>query len=322
MLFPYNAQLNILQKTFEDIRNMKIRGAGRIARVTVKALEEYSSELDIETKDEFKQKIEQAGEYLKTARPTAVSLPNAINYVITNFEKRISNFSDMRKPKEILKSCCDDFIRRSELAIEKIGIIGSKRIQNGDILLTHCNSQAAISVIMTTFRQGKKIKVFCTETRPKGQGLQTSSALAKEGVDVTLIVDSSVRWFMNKIDKVIVGADAISANGAVVNKIGTSTVALVAKEARSRFMVAAESYKISPQTFVGELVPIERRSSEEIISRDWMRRNPNVKVVNPAFDITPPEYIDLIITEFGVFPPQSMLLLYKEIYGFTDLFEK
>jgi len=322
MPFPYNAQLNILQKTFEDIRNMKIRGAGRIARVTVKALEEYSSELDIETKDEFKKKIEQAGKYLKTARPTAVSLPNAINYVVTNFEKGISNSSDMRKPKEILRSCCEDFIKRSELAVKKIGIIGSKRIQNGDTLLTHCNSQAAISVIMTAYRQGKKIKVFCTETRPKGQGLQTSSALAKEGVDVTLIVDSSVRWFMNKIDKVIVGADAISANGAVVNKIGTSTVALAAKEARSRFMVAAESYKISPQTFMGELIPIEKRSSEEIISKDWIRRNPNVKVVNPAFDITPPEYIDLIITEFGVFPPQCILLLYKEIYGFADLFEK
>ncbi|MEM3503414.1 MAG: S-methyl-5-thioribose-1-phosphate isomerase, partial [Nitrososphaeria archaeon] len=193
---------------------------------------------------------------------------------------------------------------------------GAKRIRDGDVLLTHCNSEAALSVILSAHRLNKNIKVYCTETRPKFQGLISASMLSKNGVDVTLIVDSAVRYFMNKIDQVIVGADAITANGAIVNKIGTSLIALAAKEARSKFMVAAESYKISPQTFYGDLIIIEERSKYEIVSKDWLSRNKNVKVSNPAFDITPPEYIDAIITEVGIFPPQGIFILYKEMYGF------
>jgi len=93
-------------------------------------------------------------------------------------------------------------------------------------------------------------------------------------------------------------------------------IALAAKEARSRFMVAAESYKISPQTFFGDLITIEERPKYEIVSKDWLSKNRNVKVSNPSFDITPAEYVDAIVTEAGIFPPQGIFILYKEMYGF------
>jgi len=311
--------MNIIKDTFEDIRQMHVRGAGRIARTAVKALEDYGMLSKARIDREFMAEIREAGTYLKSARPTAVSLPNAINYVLMNFEREGHSASGVLALKEILKKHCENFIQRSESAIEKIGQIGSKRIQNGDIILTHCNSEAAISIILTAHKQQKNIKVICTETRPRRQGLLTSSILAKRGVDVTLIVDSAARFFMNKVDNVIIGADAISVNGAVVNKIGTSMVALAAKEARSRFIVAAESYKISPKTFFGELIPIEERPKEEVISKEWFFKNKNVKVANPAFDITPPEYVDLIVTEFGVFPPQGILILFKEVYGLNEV---
>jgi len=317
LLYPSNT-LQVIEVTFEDIRRMRVRGAGRIARAAVRALEEYGLGLDV-GKEEFFKKMKEAGEYLKNARPTAVSLPNAVNYVLVNLEREGQNVSQMSVLKEVLKKYCEGFLKRSELAMEKIGSIGSKRIQSGDVILTHCNSEAAMSVILAAHMQKKDIKVFCTETRPRRQGLLTSSRLAKLGVDVTLIVDSAARYFMNKVDSVVIGADAISVNGAVVNKIGTSMLALAAKEARSRFMVAAESYKISPKTFVGELIPIEERPKEEVVSKEWASRNPAVKVANPAFDITPPEYVDLIVTEYGVFPPQGILVLFKEVYGLSEI---
>ncbi|MCX8188096.1 MAG: ribose 1,5-bisphosphate isomerase [Nitrososphaeria archaeon] len=308
--------MNILEKTFNDIRQMRVRGAGRIARAAVKALEEYSLTLNVSTKEEFIKSLENAGEYLKSSRPTAVSLPNAINYVISNFKRKAHELENRSSWIEAFKILCEDFIEKSINAIEKIGVIGAKRVRDGDILLTHCNSEAALSVILSAHKLGKNIKVYCTETRPKLQGLTSASILSKNGVEVTLIVDSAVRYFMNKVDQVIVGADAITANGAIVNKIGTSLIALAAKEARSRFMVAAESYKISPQTFYGDLIIIEERPKYEIVSKDWLSQNKGVKVSNPAFDITPAEYIDAIITEIGIFPPQGVFILYKEMYGF------
>jgi len=316
------SSLQTIKHTFDDIRKMRIRGAGRIARASVKALEEFGTSLDARTSTEFIVKVKEAGAFLKSARPTAVSLPNAVNYVLMNLDKASQSTSDVLVLKDALKKYCENFIMRSESAIERIGLIGSKRIQDGDTVLTHCNSEAAISIILTAYKQKKNIRVFCTETRPKRQGLLTSSILAREGVDVTLIVDSAVRFYMNKVNDVVVGADAISVNGAIVNKIGTSMVALVAKEFRSRFIVAAESYKISPETFFGELIPIEERPQEEVVSKDWADRNKGVKIVNPAFDITPSEYVDLIVTEYGVFPPQGILLLFKEIYGFSDVLDQ
>jgi ribose 1,5-bisphosphate isomerase len=119
---------------------------------------------------------------------------------------------------------------------------------------------------------------------------------------------------MNQIDRVIVGADAVSANGAVVNKIGTSLMALAAREARTHFFVAAESYKFSPETMFGELVKIEERDASEIISPSEVKHR-SITVANPSFDVTPPEYVDLIITEKGIIPPQAAILLLQESLG-------
>jgi len=112
----------------------------------------------------------------------------------------------------------------------------------------------------------------------------------------------------------VVGADAIASNGAVVNKIGTSQIALIAHESRAKFYVAAETLKLSSDTLLGELVEIEQRSPLEVVPKRWVDSNKNVKVMNPAFDVTPPEYIDLIITEKGIFPPQGIVLLMRDLY--------
>ena len=213
----------------------------------------------------------------------------------------------------------DQFIKKSKVAIQKIGEIGARRVNDGDVILTHCHSSAVIAVIKTAWNQGKKICVNCTETRPLFQGRITAQTLGQVGIPVTMIVDSAVRHFMNKVDKVIVGADAITANGAVVNKIGTSMIALVAHEARTPFFVAAETYKFSPETVVGESIVLEERDFSEIISSKLLKTMKNVSIRNPSFDVTPANYVNLIITEKGIIPPQGAIsILQQEYQGFIS----
>jgi len=303
----------------EDIKTMKIRGAGRIARAAAQALKIAAEESPYNTPNEFKDYIKQVAYLLLHTRPTAVSLPNAVRYIIKRFVKELPNFATFNDMREFIITTADNFIKRSEQAVARIGEIGARRIRDGDVLLTHCNSSAAISVILTAFRQGKSIEVYATETRPRFQGHITAKTLGNAGVPVTLICDNAVRYFMNEIDKVIVGADAIAANGAVVNKIGTSVIALSAHEARTRVYVAAESYKFSPETMAGELIPIEERSPSEVINPKKLAEMKNVKVRNPAFDITPPEYIDVIVTEKGIIPPQAAIIILQEEFGWVDI---
>ena len=145
--------------------------------------------------------------------------------------------------------------------MEKIAQFGARHIRDGDTILTHCNSEVALGCIIEAHRSGKEIEVFATEVRPRNQGHITIRTLNDAGIKTNFIVDSAVRSFINDVDLVIVGADAVTVNGAVVNKIGTSQVAHTAKEARVNMIVAAETYKFAPRTVIGELIQIEERAA-------------------------------------------------------------
>ncbi len=300
-------------KIAEDIKTMRIRGAGRIARAAAKALmiaaEKYQGPRSI---DAFREYMEAAASLLKSTRPTAVSLPNAVNYVMRAIRER--EYETVEDAISAIIKRAESFIEYSKKATQRIGEIGSRLLQNGDRVLTHCNSSAALSVIIEAWRRGKDLEVYATETRPKFQGHITVTKLSEAGLTVTLVPDSSVRYLMKKLDKVVVGADTVTANGAVINKIGTSQIALAAKEHNVNFFVAAESIKFSPHTVIGELVKIEERSPLEVVPQDYLDRNPGIVIRNPAFDVTPPEYIDAIITELGVIPPQASIMILVEEY--------
>ena len=298
----------VVKETADKIARMEIRGAAKIAQSAADALRRFALSYSGNSAEDFLAKLREAAEILKNARPTAVSLPNAVNYVLL----AARDGGDLEELRSAVVRAADDFIARSKKALSMIGEIGARRISSGDVVMTHCNSQAAISVITTAFRQGKDIEVIATESRPRYQGHLTARQLAEQGIPVTLIVDSAVRTFMKEVDKVVVGADSIAANGAVVNKIGTSQIALAAHEARVVFMVAAETYKFHPKTLIGALVEIEERPAEEVANPEEF---PGIKIRNPAFDVTPPEYIDLIITEKGVIPPQAAIMVLREEFG-------
>ncbi|HDI31576.1 MAG TPA: ribose 1,5-bisphosphate isomerase [Thermofilum sp.] len=293
-----------------EIKNMKIRGAGRIARAVAEAMIIGAESYRGESVNDFKDLMRKIIEILSSTRPTAVSLFNALSYISRRFENAEGDLDVIRSS---VITAAREFISYSLNAVKRIGEIGSRIIKNDDVILTHCNSSVVIETIIRAFKTGKRgIKVLATETRPKFQGHITAKMLSGRGIPVVLIPDSSVRYFMKDVDKVIVGADTIAANGAVVNKIGTSLIALIASEANVDFLVMAETYKFSPATLLGEYVKIEERSPEEVIPE--LSELKGIKVRNPAFDVTPPEYITAIITEIGIIPPQASALVIKE-YG-------
>lgn len=293
----------------EKIRTMEIRGAGRIAVAASAALRDHAKTLRSLNIEEFNKSIEKAAKTLVDTRPTAVSLPNAVALTKRHSATNVYDAID-----EIVRNS-ESFIKNAEEALGKIGKIGAERIRDGDVIMTHCNSHAALSIIKTAFDQGKDISVIATESRPRRQGFITIRELNDYGIPTTLIVDSAVRLTMKEVDLVVVGADSISVNGALINKIGTSQLAMAAQEARRNVIVAAETYKFSSRTLLGEMVEIEDRGSEEVIDPEILKDLPNVKVSNPAFDVTPAEYIDLIITEAGAFPPAMAYTVIKDYLG-------
>ena len=287
-------------ETAEKIRTMEIRGAGRIARAGAQALGDFAVSYDGETLDGFLSDLSDAKRTLLDSRPTAVSLWNGVHATVRGAQ----DASTLEDAKDLVVRNAAEFCRRSEMAVEEIARIGARRIQDGDTILTHCNSSAALGTIIEAHRQGKRIKVYATDSRPWRQGILTVNALADAGVDVTLIIDSAVRAVMKKVDKVFVGADTITSQGALINKVGTSQLALAAHEARVQLYVCAETYKFSPMTLFGDTVTIEERDVSEVVRPGEVRDS--VKIFNPVFDSTPAAYIDAIITELGMMSPGSV----------------
>lgn len=300
----------VLTQTADDISSMRVRGAGRIARTAAAALQEHGASLDCTTLEAFISEMEKATVILRETRPTAVSLPNAIRYVM----RGVRNAATLVDAQRALHDSALEFIRDSHAAVDKIAEIAARHFPDDAVIMTHCNSQAAIACIVRAHELGKVREVYATEVRPRNQGYITIQALSDAGIPVNFIVDSAARMFMPEVDLVITGTDAITANGAVVNKIGTSQIALCAHEARKPFIVAAETYKFAPRTLIGERIPIEWRSAEEVIGSE-RELPPHVTVKNPAFDVTPPAYVDLIVTEIGAFAPSYAAFVIRDHLG-------
>jgi len=301
----------LVTETADKIKRMEIRGAGRIARAAAEALRDHAQALTTNDPGTFRSGMQAAAALLVATRPTAVSLPNAVHIVMAGLED--AGTPEAARGGVIRRA--DAFIESSLHAVGQIGRIGARHIADGDVILTHCNSEAALACIIQAHRDNKRIEVFATEVRPRNQGLLTIRALNNAGITTNFIVDSAVRSFISDIDLVIVGADAVTVNGAVVNKIGTSQVAHSAAEARVNVLVAAETYKFAPRTITGELIEIEERPAQEVLPDEIARTLPHVTVRNPAFDVTPADFIDLIVTEAGAIPPQMAYVIIKEYLG-------
>ncbi len=294
----------------DAIRSMKVRGAPAIGATAAYGIALGALELSERPKDEFVSGLKVVADLLGQTRPTAVNLFWAIKRMMAVLDNR---------PEATVSELVHSLIAEAEgIANEdveickKIGDNGAELIHPGDGVLTHCNTGAlatvdygtALGVIRSAHAQGKNIHVYADETRPYLQGARlTAWELVQEGIPATLITDSMAGWLMKqgKIQAAIVGADRIAANGDTANKIGTYSVAILCKEHGIPFYVAAPLSTIDLSIASGEEIPIEERPAEEVTHVYQRRIAPEgVEVANPAFDVTPAEYISAIITEVGV----------------------
>lgn len=308
-----------MNDAYDNLKALNVRGGGRVARYAVQTLRGHAKDARAKDTAEYWRSLLKAGEMLKSARPTAVALANGVNYVLNGCGTRVKSGGSLEEARDATVKAANDFLAHSLDALRVIGETGAKRIKNGDSIITHSNSEAAMSVMKSAHDMGKGIKVYCSETRPTYQGHKTAAALAAHGIDTTLICDSACRVFMSHADRAIVGCDAISVNGALVSKIGVSQMATLAQEARVNFIAAAETYKVDFGTLTGKLVDVVERDPTEIASKDWMAHNSKVKFTNYVFDFTPPEYIDFYVTERGIVPPAGIFPLLEELRSYSPV---
>ncbi len=312
---------NDLERLARAIENMEVRGAPAIGVFAALSLAAIAYNINTDNIDAFLNKIMDAANRLRRTRPTAYNLFWAIDRVLNRLKKEMLESRSIAKLKEAV---VDEALRILYEDIEqnkRMGRHGATIINDGDVILTHCNTGAlatagygtALGVIRAAWEQGKRIKVIATETRPLLQGARlTVWELVKEGIPVTLITDNMVGYVLSKglADKVLVGADRILLSGHVINKIGTYTIAVLAHRHDVPFYAVAPTSTIDPKTKVEEVV-IEERDPDEVrtVLKKIPITVPNVPVMNPAFDITPPELVTGIITEKGiVYPPYNETL--------------
>jgi methylthioribose-1-phosphate isomerase len=298
------------EQVAEAIRNMTIRGAPAIGIAAAMGIALGAMRLRVKSTAQFKQGLDKICRMMMETRPTAVNLPWAVQRMKDALRRHEKEGLDGLR--RALKSEAMA-IREADIEVNRqIGQNGKRYIRAGSAILTHCNAGAlatagygtALGVIRAAYEEGKDLEVYACETRPRFQGARlTAWELAKDGIPATLITDSMSGYLMRRglIHLVIVGADRISANGDVANKIGTYSLAVLAKAHGIPFYVAAPLSTFDLSLGTGDEIPIEERDPREVthpFSREIAPKG--VRVWNPAFDVTPHKYITAIITERGV----------------------
>jgi ribose 1,5-bisphosphate isomerase len=295
----------------DDIASMETRGAATIAGAAADALRTQAEASQATTPGDFRAQQRAAARTLLETRPTAVSLPNALRFVLTRMDGET-----VQALRASTVEAATEFSERLEGAQTELGRIGANRLRDGDRLLFHCHSTDVLSCIESAVDGGKEFSAVVKETRPRNQGHITAERLDDLGVPVTLVVDGAAGRYVHDVDHVLVGADSIAADGSLVNKIGTRSLAMTARELGTPVMVAAQTVKLHPGTLTGHTVDIEERERGEVIDPDELAAlGDGVEVANPAFDVTPPRYVDAIVTERGQYPPESIVTLMRELFG-------
>ncbi len=271
------------------------------------------------SKEELKKRYIALARELVRARPTSAMLSNAIRDLTETLVDALRE-RGFKEVDDVVESKVEELKRGFEENNRLASQIASRRLESGDAVLTVSYSKLVLETFKLAAQEGKALKIYVTESRPGSEGFELAIALVKLGFDVTVLVDSATRYVMKEIDRVLVGAEAIAANGALVNKVGTSLVALAAHEARVRLFTVAPTHKISPETFLGEIVELAEASPESLAKPPAEVRD-KVKVWAPLFDVTPPEYVDAIITEKGLVAPQAIPLIAAETYGWPPSFK-
>ncbi len=291
------------------LKRLSIRGAPAIGIATAYGIALGALFLKTDNRDEFLKSFNGICADFAYARPTAVNLFHAID----RMKQAAANKPDVAAIKSALVEAATALERQEEAAMSALSRNGAELLEDGFTVLTHCNTGqlatgvsygTALGVMKYASEKGKKLQVYADETRPLLQGSRlTAWELQQLKIPFTLITDNMAGHFISRhsIDCVLVGADRIAANGDTANKIGTYTLAVLARDNNIPFYVAAPVSTIDPAIASGDLIPIEQRDPSEVLALNGSPVAPaGARAANPAFDVTPHRYLNAIITERGI----------------------
>ena len=300
-------RLTSWQEVAEAIREMAVRGAPAIGVAAAYGMALAAARSGAGSVEVLREDVARAGAGLAAARPTAVNLPWAVARMTEEAEGAHADAAALR---DALRAKAEAIHAEEVDRCVRIGEHGAGLLRAGAQVLTHCNAGAlatggfgtALGVIRAAHRRDPGLHVWIDETRPLMQGARlTAWELQQEDTSATLVTDSTAAWLMaeRKVDAVVTGADRIARNGDTANKIGTYGLAVLARAHGLPFYVAAPTSTIDPAIERGRDIPIEHRRPDEVAAG----AAPGVGVYNPAFDVTPAEYVSAIVTERGVHRP-------------------
>lgn len=289
----------------DRISALKVQGAEGVARAALEALSIHAQASEAKGRDAFLADLSSAVRELWSARPTEPALRNALRYVY--MKARGSPSKAVPALKKLVAAEARGYWERSGRMKDVIARYGARLVPEEARVLVHCHSSTVVRALKLAFDAGKNPHVFCTESRPLYQGRTTAKELAAHGLKVTMFVDGAAHMVLSQMrdtDLVMVGADAITSEGDLVNKIGTAMIAHAAYDHEKRLYSCTATHKFDPLTLFGWAEPIEERPPEEVASP---REFKGVDIYNPAFDITPAKLVTAYVTELGVLPPQALL---------------
>lgn len=294
-----------VQKVIDLIKSSKVKGSSQLAvHVSDAILADAESYDDMTT---LKKAVQEWGKEIIKSRATQFTLRTAVSNTLIMVEK--VGDEDGEKVLELLRHNVMIYKDLVNTSGNKVSELGSNIIQKGDTILTNSYSTMVLKIIEGCILRKKDVTVCIAETRPRYQGIKMATQLVEKGIKTKIVVDAAVRHVMKDVDIALVGADAVSSDGSVISKIGSSLIALSAHEARIPFYVAAPTYKFSEDTLSGVMLKIEKGKPQDIINGTDLESicdNELLEVYNPSFDATPPEYIRGIITEKYVMSPFSV----------------
>lgn len=303
-----------LIKNAEKIKSLEIQGATNVAISAIDFLSDYAKRLKDENIPSCIDSLYKARDILINTRPTEPAMKNGLKFIMNKLETEKVNCSleDIPEKIENYKNQYYEMLQNSK---KKIAEIGVRRFPANDkkfVVMTHCHSTLVTAILLEAHKQGKKFKVISTETQPRLQGRKTARELLEVGIEVIHVVDSAMRWAVRhfQVEIILIGADSITSEGTIINKIGSRLLALVAHEEHVPFYVCTPLLKYNPETNLGSLETIEMRDPKEI----WETPPEGMKIVNPAFETVSRRYIDGIITEAGIFASSHVPTYFAKLY--------
>ncbi|MCG8515424.1 MAG: S-methyl-5-thioribose-1-phosphate isomerase [Halanaerobiales bacterium] len=296
----------------EEVKEMTVRGGSAFGRAAASAFLLVLEEEELLTRELLMARFKAIAAKLLAEKPTMATIHNVVT-LVTEVIKEAKQSTDIQEIKTGIAILAEKMIKHSYYALEQLGRFGANMVTDNDLIMIHSYSGALMSIFRYAVLQGKKFEVICTESRPLREGRYSARILEDLGVAVTFITDAAMWEFVQEADWVLVGADAITYDGTVANKMGTAMLSWLCEITQTPFFVASEIFKYNPLTRNGYQIELEKRPRQEVIEAADFETMNHIKVVNQFFDLTPPSNIRGFITEMGIILPAMLNNVWIEL---------